>query len=47
MQLLKELFTTDVGLLSAAVLLFVLVMGGYYIRYFVGHMHADEAKNKQ
>lgn len=44
MRALTELFTTDVGLMSVAVLAVVLVMAGYYIRYFLKHMHDDEAK---
>jgi hypothetical protein len=45
MQALKELFTTDVGLLSVAVLAFMLGMGGFYLRYFLHHMKEDEARN--
>jgi hypothetical protein len=37
MQALKELLTTDVGLLSAAVLLFMLAMGVFFVRFFVRH----------
>jgi hypothetical protein len=40
----KDIFTSDVGLLSAAVLLFMFGMGGFYIRYFLKHMHEDEAR---
>jgi hypothetical protein len=46
MQALKELFTTDVGLLSIGVIVFMLGMGGFYLRYFIQHMHADEAAEK-
>jgi len=35
MVLLKELFTTDIGLLSIGVIAFVLVMGGYFGYLFV------------
>jgi len=35
--------TTDVGLMSAAGMLFMLGMGGFYLRYFFKHMHEDEA----
>lgn len=43
MQALKELFTTDVGLLSIAVIAFMLGMGGFYLRYFLKHMRDDAA----
>ncbi len=44
MRALSELFTTDVGLLSIAVIAFMLGMGGFYLRYFLKHMHDDEAR---
>jgi Protein of unknown function (DUF3149) len=44
MQLFKELFTSDVGLMSLAVLVVMLGMGGFYLRYFLKHMHDDEAR---
>lgn len=47
MRALSELFTTDVGLLSIAVIAFMLGMGGFYLRYFLKHMHDDEAKQRQ
>mgnify|MGYP000948659628 CR=1 FL=1 len=46
MQALKELFTTDVGLLSIGVIVFMLGMGGFYLRYFVQHMRQDEARQR-
>lgn len=46
MQALKELFTTDVGLLSIGVIVFMLGMGGFYLRYFLHHMHEDEARER-
>lgn len=42
MQVFKDLFTSDVGLASAAGLAFMLGMGVFYIRYFLKHMHDDE-----
>jgi len=45
MQALKELFTTDVGLLSVGVLAFMLGMGVFYLRYFLRHMKEDEASH--
>ena len=44
MRLLNELMTTDVGLISAAGILFMLGMGAYFLRYFIKHMHEDEAR---
>ena len=44
MQLFKELFSSDVGLMSFAVIAITLAMGGYYLRYFLKHMHEDEAR---
>jgi hypothetical protein len=44
MQILKELFTSDVGLMSLGGILFMLGMGAFYLRYFLRHMHEDEAK---
>ena len=47
MRLLSELMTTDVGLMSAAGIVFMLGMGVFYYRYFVKHMHDDEARALQ
>jgi hypothetical protein len=44
MRLITELVSTDVGLMSAAGLLFMIGMGGFYLRYFLKHMHDDEAR---
>jgi hypothetical protein len=44
MQALTELFTTDVGLMSIGVIAFMLGMGGFFLRYFLRHMHEDEAR---
>lgn len=44
MGVFKDLFTSDVGLLSAAVLLFMFGMGGFFIRYFIRHMREDEKR---
>lgn len=43
MRLMQELFSTDVGLLSLASIVFMLGMGGFYLRYFLRHMAEDEA----
>lgn len=47
MRLLSELMTTDVGLMSAAGILFMLGMGAFYLRYFVKHVHDDEAREAE
>jgi hypothetical protein len=47
MRLFSELMTTDVGLMSAAGILFTLGMGVFYFRYFMKHMHEDEARALQ
>jgi hypothetical protein len=47
MRLLTELMTSDVGLMSAAGILFMLGMGAFYFRYFMKHMHDDEARVAQ
>jgi hypothetical protein len=47
MRLFSELMTTDAGLMSAAGILFMLGMGVFYLRYFLKHMHEDEARASQ
>lgn len=44
MQLIKDLFTTDVGLMSAAGITFMLGMGVFFVRYFLRHIQEDAAK---
>lgn len=44
MHALKDLFTSDVGLMSLAGIVFMLGMGVFYIRFFLRHMHEDEAR---
>ena len=41
MTAMTVLFSTDVGLLSLAVILFTLGMGVFYARYFMKHMAED------
>lgn len=43
MHALKDLFTSDVGLMSLIGLTFMLGMGVFYLRFFLRHMHEDEA----
>lgn len=42
MAALRELFTTDVGLLSLFVLGFVVAMAFWFGRYFLARMREDE-----
>jgi len=41
MHALQDFFTTDYGLLSAAVLLCIFGMAAFYINYFVKHIKQD------
>ena len=44
MKALSDLFSTDYGLMSVAVLAFMLSMGVWFIAYFKRHMDADAKK---
>jgi hypothetical protein len=46
MRAFSDFFSTDYGLMSAAVILFMLGMGAFYVRYFLKHMHEDEARER-
>lgn len=46
MTAFKELFSSDAGLLSLAVIAFMLGMGGFFIRYFLRHMHEDGKRER-
>ena len=46
MQALQELFSSDAGLASLAVIAFMLGMGAFFLRYFIHHMHLDEASER-
>jgi hypothetical protein len=41
MHALKDFFTTDYGLLSAAVIVFTLGMGVFFSRFFARHIKED------
>lgn len=43
MHALKDLFTSDVGLMSITVLAVVLGIGVYLVRYALKHMRDEEA----
>ncbi len=48
MSAFGELFSTDVGLLSAGVIVFMLGMGVYFVRFFLRHVREDsEAAGKK
>jgi len=38
---LNDLFTSDVGLMSLGVIVFMLGMGVFFVRYFLRHMRQD------
>ncbi|MCK6423477.1 MAG: DUF3149 domain-containing protein [Burkholderiaceae bacterium] len=43
MHALMDFFSTDYGLMSAAVIAFTLGMGVFYIRYIMKHVREDAA----
>lgn len=47
MHALKDLFTSDVGLFSLGVIVFMLGMGGFFLRYFLRHIELDAAAQAQ
>lgn len=44
MHALKDLFTSDVGLMSLAGLTFMLGMAVFFVRYFARHIEEDARK---
>ncbi|MBK1688549.1 DUF3149 domain-containing protein [Rubrivivax gelatinosus] len=44
MTAMTVLFSTDVGLMSLAVIVVTLGMGAFYLRYFLKHMREDSAR---
>ena len=44
MHALKDLFTSDVGLMSAAGIAFMLGMAVFFVRFFLRHMKEDELR---
>lgn len=44
MGALKELFSTDVGLMSVGGIAFMLGMGVFCVRYFLQHVREDAAQ---
>lgn len=43
MKALQDFLSTDYGLMSLGVIAFMLGMGVFFVRFFVRHMHEDEA----
>jgi len=43
MHALKDLFTSDVGIMSLAVIAITLGLGVFYLRYFLRHIRDDAA----
>lgn len=41
MHALRDLFTSDVGLMSVAGIAFMLGMGVFFVRYFLRHIRED------
>ena len=41
MHALKDLFTTDVGLMSIGGITFMLGMAVFFVRYFLSHIQQD------
>ncbi|MBX9715533.1 MAG: DUF3149 domain-containing protein [Burkholderiaceae bacterium] len=46
MHALKDLFTSTAGMMSMAVIAFMLGMGAFFIRYTLKHVREDEAANR-
>jgi Protein of unknown function (DUF3149) len=44
MHALKDLFTSDVGLMSIGGIAFMLGMGVFFLRYFLKHIKEDAAQ---
>lgn len=46
MRALQDFFSTDYGLMSAAVIAITLGMGWFYTSYFMRHIREDEAAER-
>ena len=44
MKLFSDLFSSEYGLMSAAVIAITLGMGVWYVRFFIRHMNEDARK---
>jgi hypothetical protein len=47
MHAIRDFFSTDYGLMSAGVIVFMLGMGVFFARFFITHMREDEARRGQ
>jgi arginine exporter protein ArgO len=47
MHALKDLFTSDVGLMSIGGIAFMIGMGVFFIRYFMRHIQEDTERAQQ
>lgn len=47
MRAMQDFLSTDYGLMSAAVIVVILGMAGFFVRYFMYHMHEDEARQRR
>jgi putative copper export protein len=47
MKVFTDFFSTDYGLMSAAVIVFMLGMGVFFVRYFLSHMQEDEKRARE
>ncbi|WP_157267790.1 DUF3149 domain-containing protein [Azohydromonas aeria] len=45
MHALKDLLTTDYGLMSVGVIALTLGLGGFYLRYFLNHIRDESARH--
>lgn len=47
MHAIQDFLSTDYGLMSAAVIAVMLGMAAFFARFFIRHMHEDEARQRQ
>lgn len=46
MHAIQDFLSTDYGLMSAAVIAITLGMAAFFTRFFIRHMHEDEARQR-
>ncbi len=46
MHAIQDFLSTDYGLMSAAVIAITLGMAVFFTRFFIRHMHEDEARQR-
>lgn len=47
MKLLIDLFSTDYGLMSISGIIFMIAMGGFFLRLFLGKMKHDPTRPRE